>query len=411
VPLLMRRAAGELPLLVVATLVLATGADILPPDAIVAVGVVELDLARLLILAGLVALLATHGLRREIFASGLAIPLGLLVVAGLVATVKWGTEPRLRFLLESVALLYLTLAVVRTRPEARTALAIVALVAVSLASLDGVAQIAQDEATGFYRDGCTPVTRAPPDIPDGTVTRAIGSFANPNPLAAYVLLLAPLAAAGIGLVGGGWTLRRTLALALGLSSVGLVLTYSRTGVVLGVLAAAAGIWLSGVPHRRYLVTAVAALAIVAFVLLGTCGSQGASGFGRTEAWKETIAVIGDNPAYGVGLGRLGDVLHERDDRSTTNHGHNLLLHWWAEAGPLALLAWLWLFAVLLWRSLRAGLAGDVAARGIVVALGAFFAYSMSDHPANVDRIGTALFVTMGLAAALPRAPLRRREAA
>jgi hypothetical protein len=32
---------------------------------------------------------------------------------------------------------------------------------------------------------------------------------------------------------------------------------------------------------------------------------------------------------------------------------------------------------------------------------------MLDHPANVDRIATALFVTMGIAAALPRAPLRR----
>jgi O-antigen ligase len=333
------------------------------------------------------------------------------VIAGVVATVKWGTEPRLRFLLESVALVYLTLGVVRTRPEARTAILVVALVAVGLSSLDGVAQIAQGEATGFYRDGCTPVTQAPPDIPDGTVTRAIGSFSNPNLLAAHVLLLAPLAAAGIGLVGGGWTLRRVLALVLGLACVGLVLTYSRTGVVLGVLAAAGGIWLSGVRHRGYLVAAVAALAIVAFVLLGTCGSQGASSFGRTDAWKETIEVIEDNPVYGVGLGRLGDVLHERDARATSNHGHNLLLNWGAEAGLLALLAWLWLLAALLWRSLRAGLAGDVAARGIFMALAAFFAYSMSDHPANVDRIATALFVTMGLAAALPRAPLRRRERA
>jgi hypothetical protein len=36
---------------------------------------------------------------------------------------------------------------------------------------------------------------------------------------------------------------------------------------------------------------------------------------------------------------------------------------------------------------------------------------MLDHPANVDRIAVALFVVMGMAAALPRAPLRRpREA-
>lgn len=404
----MRRAVAELPLLVVALILLSTGADLLPPDAIVDVGEVELDLTRLLIIGALAALVYTHGPRREIFASGLAIPLGLLVLAGLVATIKWGGEPRFRFLLESVALLYLALAVARTREDARGALALTALIAVCIAGIDGVAQIAQDEATGFYRDGCTPVTAAPPEIPDGTVTRAIGSFANPNLLAAHVLLLAPLGAAGIALLGGGgWALRRVLVLALSLASLGLLLTYSRSGVVLGVLAVAVGLWMSGVRHRNYLVGAVAALAIVAFVLLGTCGAQGGASFGRSDAWKETISVVGDNPVYGVGLGRIGDVLHERDARSTSQHAHNLLLNWWAEAGPLALLAWIWLFAVLAWRALRAGLSGDVAARGLFVALAAFFAYSMFDHPANVDRIAVALFVIMGLAAALPRAPLRR----
>jgi O-antigen ligase len=222
-----------------------------------------------------------------------------------------------------------------------------------------------------------------------------------------VLLLAPLGAAGIALLSGGWAVRRVFALALSLASLGLLLTYSRTGVVLGVLAVGAGLWLSGVRNRQYIVGVVAALAVVAFVTLGSCGSEGAAGFGRTQEWKETISVVGDNPVYGVGLGRLGDVLHARDARSTSRHAHNLFLNWWAEAGPLALLAWLWLLAVLLWRSLRAGLAGDVAAQGALVALGAFFAYSMLDHPANVDRIATALFVTMGIAAALPRAPLRR----
>ena len=407
----MRSAVAELPLLVVALLLISTGADVLPSDAIVDVGQVELDLARLLLLFGLVALVFTHGPRRDLFASGLAIPLGLLLLAGLVATVKWGTEPRYRFLLEMVALLYLTVGVARTRPEARGALAAAALIGVCLSGIGGVAQIAQDEATGFYRDGCTPVTQTPPDIPSGTFTRAIGSFANPNLLAAHVLLLAPLGAVAIALVGGaGWAFRRVLALALLLASLGLVLTYSRTGVVLGVLAIGAGLWLSGVRHRAYIAGTLAALAVFAFLLLGTCGAEGAGGFGRTEQWKETISVVGENPVTGVGLGRVGDVLHERDARSTSQHAHNLLLNWLAEAGPVALLAWLWLLAVLLWRGLRAGLAGDVVASGAVVALAAFLAYSMFDHPANVDRIATALFVTMGILAALPRAPLRRPPA-
>jgi O-antigen ligase len=403
----MRAAAAELPLLVVAALLLATGADILPPDALVSAGPVELTHARLLILAGLAALVYAEGARRDLFATGLAIPLGLLLVAGLVTTLEWGGEPRFRFLVEAVALFYLTVAALRARPEARTALAAVALVAVALSALAGVAQVAQEEATGFYRDGCRPVTASPPVVPAGTITRAVGSFENPNVLAGHVLLLAPLAAAGIAGLAGGWQLRRALSVVLGLAALGLVLTFSRTGVLIGIAGLVAALASSGIAYRRYLIAGGAALAVAAFVLFGSCGSEGAAGYGRTQQWKDTMSVIGDNPVYGVGLGRVGDVLRERDARHSARHAHNLFLNWWAEAGPLALLAWIWLFAVLAWRALRGALRGDAVARGAMVALAGFAAYSMFDHPANVDRVAIALWVVMGLAATLPREPLRR----
>ena len=406
----LRLAAGELPLLVVAALLLATGANILPGDSIVSLGPVELTLSRVLILLGLGALVYAHGPRRDLFATGLAIPIALLLVASTVATIKWGTEPRLRFLIEAVALFYLAVGAVRARPEARATLAVVALVAVALSGLGGVAQVAQDEATGFYRDGCRPVTAAPPAVPPGTVTRATGSFENPNLLAGHVLLLAPLAAAGIAGLAGGWQLRRALSVVLGLAFLALVLTYSRSGVLLGVAGLIAALAVSWIAYRRYLIAAGVLLAVGTFLLFGSCGSEGVAGYGRTQQWKDTISVIGDNPVYGVGLGRAGDVLHDRDARHSARHSHNLFLNWWAEAGPLALLAWIWLFAVLVWRSLRGALAGDAVARGAMVALGGFAAYSMLDHPSNVDRIAIALWVVMAIAATLPRAPLRRGRA-
>ncbi|MDQ3935288.1 MAG: O-antigen ligase family protein, partial [Actinomycetota bacterium] len=216
------------------------------------------------------------------------------------------------------------------------------------------------------------------------------------------------AAAGIAGLAGGWQLRRALAVVLGLCALALVLTYSRSGVLVGVLGLMAAAATSGIAYRRHLVAGALLLAVGTFFLFGSCGSEGVAGYGRTEQWKESIAVIGDNPVYGVGLGRVGDVLRERDARHTARHAHNLFLNWWAEAGPVALLAWLWLFAALAWRSLRAALAGDMVARGAMVALTGFAAYSMLDHPANVDRIAVALWVVMGLAATLPRAPLGRR---
>jgi O-antigen ligase len=412
-----RRAAAELPLLVVAALLLSTGSDFLPGDTLVHLGQVDLNLARILLVAGFAALLWTHpGPRRELLASGLAIPLALLLLAGLVATLKWGgTEPRYRFLVESVALLYLTVATIRARPQARTALVAIALVAVAVSALGGVEQVAHSVATGFYRRGCLPITQAPPGIPSGTITRAIGSFDNPNLLAGHILLLAPLAAVAVALLTPAWQARRALALVVALSYLGLVLTFSRTGILFAVLGAGAAVLASRLPQKRYLAGIALALAVSAFLLFGSCGSEGAAGFGRTQEWKETMHVIRDHPVYGVGLGRLGDVLHARNALSTSRHAHNLFLNWWAEAGPLALIAWIWLFAVLAWRSLRAALADDPVARGTLVALLGFFAYSMFDHPANVDRIAIALWVVMGIAAALPRAPLglgrpRRRAA-
>ena len=81
---------------------------------------------------------------------------------------------------------------------------------------------------------------------------------------------------------------------------------------------------------------------------------------------------------------------------------------WAEAGPAALLAWLWIFGATIWRSLRAARAGDTLAKGVVVALLGFALFSLADHPSNVDRVAIALWITLGLAAGAT--PLLRRHA-
>lgn len=375
------------------------------------VGPVELTLSRLLILAGLVALVATEGARRELFATRLELPLLLLLAAALVTTVKWGTEPRLRFLVESVALFYLAFAVVRSRPDARLALVAVALVALALPALSGIAQISQDEATGFYRDGCEPVTAPPPIVPEGTLTRATGTFANPNLLAGHLLLLAPLAALAALSGRAALQLRLVAGLAVGLGYLALALTYSRSAIFFALLAIGVAVVVSGARHRKAIAAVVAALAVGSTFLFAACGSEAGAGYGRTQEWKDTVAIATDHPLWGVGLGRVGDVLRAQDERATTQHAHNLFLNWWAEAGPAALVAWVWLLAALLWRSLRAARRGDPLARGTLAALVGFVGFSLLDHPANADRVATAFWVVAALAAATAASLDRARTTA
>jgi O-antigen ligase len=395
---LARRIGEQIPLAVVAVLLLSTAADILPNDSLISVGQLDFNLARILIIIGFAAILWTEGRRLEPFRAHTGLPLLLLLVVGLVTSHRWGTYPRYRFLVESVALFYLTFAVVRTRYEIRQALAGVGLVALSVASLIAVAQVAQGELTGFYRHGCVPVTTtgAPPH---GSITRAIGTFANPNVLAGYLLLVLPIGglAASFGRrARAAWP---ALAVTLGFGYLAVVFTYSRAAVLLSIALLGLGVGLSMVTNRRYLILVGIAAAIAVSFLVGACGSGATAGFGRGTEWRMTLEVIRDNPVYGVGLGRLGTVLHHRNSLSTARHAHNLFLTWWAEAGTGALIAWVWFAVLLIRRAFLGARAGDQTALWCLLSMLGFFGYSMVDHPANVDRVALAFWIVAGIVAA------------
>src|SRR4051794_23155966 len=408
-----RSRIADLPVLVIGVLLLSTAADILPNDTIVGVGEVQLNLARLLALVGLGAFVAAHGLRADHWRTGYALPLILLLGVALYSSHKYGSYPRYRFLVEGVAVFYLVFAVVRPQREGRDVLATVGLIALSVAALAAVAQVAQGVHTGFYRDGCTPVTLTPAATPpSGSLPRATGTFSNPNVLGGYLLLLLPLGAmawAYVARVRGIWP---ALALGCGFGFLALVFTFSRAAILASLVAIGVGILVSGVRSRRWLLLVVAAGAAAIAVLAGGCGSDATATYGRAEEWQATIDVIRDNPLWGVGLGRLGAVLQAQDPQSSARHAHNLFLTWWAEAGTGALIAWVWLYLLLLWRSLRAALRGSAAARAGLVALLGFLGISMLDHPANTDRVALAFWIVAGFAAACgePGRWRRRREA-
>jgi O-antigen ligase len=396
----LRSRFADLPMLVVGVLLLSTAADILPNDTIVGVGEVQLNLARLLVLVSLVAFLIANGFRAEHWRTGYALPLLLLLGVALYSSHKYGTFPRYRFLVEGVAVFYLVFAVVRAQRDGRDVLATIGLIALSVAALAAVAQVAQGVHTGFYRDGCTPVTLTPAATPpSGSLTRATGTFSNPNVLGGYLLLLLPVGAmawAYVARVRGIWP---ALALGCGFGFLALVFTFSRAAILASLVAIGVGVLVSDLRYRRWLLLVLAAGGAAIAVLAGGCGSDATSTYGRAEEWQATIDVIRDNPLWGVGLGRLGAVLQAQDPQSSARHAHNLFLTWWAEAGTGALIAWVWLYVLLLWRSLRAALRGSAAARTGLVALLGFLGISMLDHPANTDRVALAFWIVAGFAAA------------
>jgi O-antigen ligase len=393
-----RRVAEQIPLAVVAVLLLSTAADILPNDSLISVWQIDLNLARLLIILGFAALLWTEGRRLEPFRAGTALPLLLLLVAGLVSSHRWGTYPRYRFLVEGVATFYLTFAVIRTRYESRDALAGVGLVALAVASLVAVAQVSQGELTGFYRHGCVPVTSsgAPPR---GSITRAVGTFTNPNILAGYLMLMLPIGGLAATVGRRARVAWPALAITVGFGYLAVIFTYSRAAVLLSIALLGLGVGLSMATRRRYLILVGLAAAVAVSFLFSTCGSDATAGFGRGQEWRMTLEVIRDNPIYGVGLGRIGTVLHHRNALSTARHAHNLFLNWWAEAGTGALIAWLWLAILLIRRAYKGARAGDRAAVWGLMAMVGFFGYSLVDHPANIDRVALAFWIVAGIVAA------------
>lgn len=384
---------AAIPLVAVAAMLLGAAAELLPID-----NVFKITLARLLVAAGLVAVVAMYGLRWRLFKSGLEIPLAFLLVAAVAATAKSGHgAPSLRFLIESIALFYLVVALFRSDIKAAYALALVALVGVAISSSEGVSQVAQGLPTGFYRDGFTPVVVLG-EPPAGLLTRAIGSFANPNLLATHLLLLTPLAAVTASLVATR-QLKIIVWGIVALACLGLVLAFSRAGIGAALLAGLVALYAAKPALRKKLM--VAGLAIAVVLLAGVLISSGnmVSGFGRPLAYSTALDVIDANRVFGVGLGRAADVMNTFEPESSFRHAHDLWLTWWVEAGPLALVAWLWIAAALLWRSFTGARAGNLLAAAALMGLVGFFAFSLLDHPANVTRIATTFWIVAGIAAA------------
>ncbi|MFI6008303.1 O-antigen ligase family protein [Streptomyces sp. NPDC051243] len=405
------------PLGAMAVVLLDSATDFFPDDPVESVvGVVTPT--RLALFLGLLALVVpVRGRARarlRDFRTRLDLPVGLLVAASAAATYAGGhpTAP-LRGLLTVIACYYLVVGVRRTQPESWRAVGILALTGVAVAATSAFSQVTNETPTGFCRTGL--LTDVACDAGgDGILIRATGTFANPNLLAAFLVLLLPFALLATVCVDER-TARTSVIVLVVIGYGALLTTFSRAGYVAaaaGLLVLAGAYWLAprlaDRAQRRLFITLGTPALLAATGVIWAVSRAGDSLGVRGQAWEAALGLAADNP-LGVGLGRSGAVISAAapGDRVFV-HAHNLWLNWLVEAGPLALLA-VTAVAVIAWSSAaRAARAKSAIGTVGLASLTGFFLASMLDHPANLDRVDMLFWCVLAVVMAEAPAGWRPR---
>lgn len=357
---------------------------------------------RLCLLIGL-ALLLVYGGPRRTFSTILDGPLALLVVASAWSTYEAGSGlAPWRWLLTLLAVFYLTVGVSRRWPHARATVAAGMLVAVASASLSALNQAAAGTSTGFCRRGFSDVPCGSP----GAMSRVEGTFSNPNLLAAFLVLVLPLA----GLAA--WQLGSYASRLVGLGIVAagvlaLVLTLSRAGLIAGLVDA---LVLASTLTSRARRTSVAVRAGVGAAIGAVTLAALAVGIGvRSQVWWAALAVSFHHPA-GVGLGQAGPYITARvPGHVRFAHAHDLWLTWLVEAGLLGFVAVVAMTALMVRRLRRAGEVRDPMTIVISAGLAGYAVACLVDDPANITSVAVPMMVMLGLAITTP-VPSRGKRA-
>jgi putative inorganic carbon (HCO3(-)) transporter len=269
-----------------------------------------------------------------------------------------------------------------------------------------------------------------------------GEDINANVAGGALVILLPLGIAGLGwaITRAGRTLAvllsAVLVLLLGIAGVALLLTASRGAwIALGAGGAAALFvaWRQRRPARAWLGPLLllggaillggifwAAVTLPGFArVLGNAASVGNSVGGRPDLWRGMLALVGDYPFTGSGLGSTMMVystyvllLHV----GYITHAHNLFLQIAVEQGLPGLILFLALLGVSLWGLLTPADAREPKGRSIVfaplaaAAIVALVVHGMVDAGLYVSRLGPVVFLPVGFglaAGGFRSGPIRR----
>ncbi|MEV4313941.1 O-antigen ligase family protein [Actinocrispum sp. NPDC049592] len=378
-------------LLCVTVLVFDAGAAILPARPFLVV----VTWQRLVIVSGLAAVVGA-GARFAHFRTRLDIPILVLLAAAIAVTVREGGAPQLRNLVSYIAIYYLVTALTRVAKHSWRTIVMLASGAVTVAGVIAINQVSRGVQTGFCRMGLLRETACAP----GLQVRAIGTFGNPNLLAAFLLLFLPLSVVAVATV----TDRLYQICLLGLTLIGyaaLLATFSRAACIAGFAGLMVLAWhrFHGrfSPRATVLAGWIGASALAAALAGIAIASQAGRAIGiRGEAWRAAMDIAVQRP-FGVGLGNAGAAVNARiPGREQFAHVHNLWLNWLVETGVLGFLAILAITVGALVTATRLA-TKDIAVGfpGFAALLG-FLLMSLVDHPAGLSRISVALWLVLGL---------------
>jgi O-antigen ligase len=175
--------------------------------------------------------------------------------------------------------------------------------------------------------------------------RATGTFVLPGELAAYLVVLLPVAYA-LARIARERAMRALAWIALGTGAVALAMTYSRAGWM--GFAAAAAFLMAGqtraLRHRAAWAAAVVGGGAVAVALLFNVHHNPSEDYTRISIWQAAVQIVDRFPLAGVGpfdFSRLYPIVRVPDGEPSAFHAHSIYLTIFAELGLIGFAAFAW----------------------------------------------------------------------
>ena len=266
---------------------------------------------------------------------------------------------------------------------------------------------------------------------------ATGTFVNRNHFADYLAMALPCGAA-LWIAGlqrastrkRGWFVQTfssrgsrnlLLLLALLIGMAGLLVSFSRAGIALGVTAVAATLWLGTRSRRPTMRVVIVVLALaVALMPLAQLGADAlwsrlensAEDFSnpgsRGTVWGDTLDLARAFPVFGTGFGTFAAVYpkyRSPEVRRFFAHAHNDLIQFAAEGGAIGAILLIALL-VLLARRLFAAIRGEYGTLGIGAAVGlsATLLHALIDFNFHIPANAALAAVLAGALWGLPSKP-------